>query len=555
MSWGGRASDAARGRAVRVGLTSYLGWRICRWCLHAASSRVARRQYRRELALLRAAYLARHSYGAQGGPRSPRSPRSPSASEMSRGNSLASIGEDGWGAEGAGPGSPGSAAGSEGTWREHPLRVMVLYASVGNGHKRAGEACVAALEELRDPNGLAPEVKCLDVVDFMSREGRFVYKSAFLTLTQSLAGQHMLGFFYDAQQDPSDAFQAGVKRTMNATFCARLVREVYAFLPDVIVNTHYLPADITAQLRGYPDFSVPSCTVVTDYDVQAIWVQDPTERYFVAREDVRLVLESFGVDRASTTVSGIPIMPEFRQAAEDAARDRAGVRRGLGLEEGGRAGGRPLVVVASNGPKSIRRTYPEILKAAEPMEVVVLMGRQADTRDELLSVSVPDRHKVHLWGFTSKMPQLLACADLFVGKPGGLTVAEALALGVPMLITDPIPGQESRNADMLLEMGAGVKVSDPCLLAYRLDGLLGQRGARLRRMRDAIAESGIGRPVAAQDVARWALAAGAMHRGRVLRLEPDEVATPEGGLATPLPKGDRILPPSTPGTPREALLF
>ena len=74
-------------------------------------------------------------------------------------------------------------------------------------------------------------------------------------------------------------------------------------------------------------------------------------------------------------------------------------------------------------------------------------------------------------------------------------------------------------------------------------------------MRDAIEESGIGRPVAAQDVARWALAAGAMHRGRVLRLEPDEVATPEGGLATPLPKGDRILPPSTPGTPREALLF
>ena len=541
MSWGNKASDAARGRAVRAGLAGYVGWRVCRACLHAAASHMARRQYRRELARLRAAYLARHSYGAGGEPRSPR-------------GSTWDLGRMGSGSSDVASTPPGSpmSADSEGTWREHPLRVMVLYASVGNGHKRAGEACVAALEELRDPHGLAPEVRCLDVVDFMSREGRFVYKSAFLTLTQSLAGQHMLGFFYDAQQDPCDAFQAGVKRTMNASFCARLVREVFSFLPDVIVNTHYLPADITAQLRGYPDFSVPSCTVVTDYDVQAIWVQDPTERYFVAREDVALVLESCGVDRACTTVSGIPIMPEFKQAAKEVAQNREEVLRGLGL---GEVGERKLVVVASNGPRAIRRTYPEILKAEEPMEVVVLMGRQADTREELLSVPVPDRHRVHLWGFTSKMPQLLACADLYVGKPGGLTVAEALAFGVPMLVTDPIPGQESRNADMLLEMGAGVKVLDPCLLAHRLSGLLANGGAKLKSMRESIAKSGIGRPNAAYDVARWALAAGAMHRGRILRLDPEEIATPEGGLATPHPDGDRILPPTTPGTPREALLF
>jgi processive 1,2-diacylglycerol beta-glucosyltransferase len=125
-------------------------------------------------------------------------------------------------------------------------------------------------------------------------------------------------------------------------------------------------------------------------------------------------------------------------------------------------------------------------------------GRNEALRRSLLAEAVPARHRVHVLGYTERMREWMAAADLIVSKPGGLTVSEALASGVPLLVVDPIPGQESRNSDYLLENGAGLRAA-PKTLCAKLQGLLADR-ARLLSLRQAALL--LGRPRSAEQAAR-----------------------------------------------------
>jgi processive 1,2-diacylglycerol beta-glucosyltransferase len=135
--------------------------------------------------------------------------------------------------------------------------------------------------------------------------------------------------------------------------------------------------------------------------------------------------------------------------------------------------------------------------------LVVVCGRNAELKETLEKIEPSARHRVKILGLTREIDQLMACADLVVTKPGGLTTSECLARGLPMVIVNPIPGQESRNSDFLLESGAGVKVNHVCTLTAKLNELLRDTD-RLARLR-AAAKS-LGHPAAAFDVARRSLA-------------------------------------------------
>jgi processive 1,2-diacylglycerol beta-glucosyltransferase len=136
------------------------------------------------------------------------------------------------------------------------------------------------------------------------------------------------------------------------------------------------------------------------------------------------------------------------------------------------------------------------------LELVVVCGRNEELKGELQRLSAPPRHRVHLLGFTREIDQLMAAADLIVSKPGGLTTSETLARGLPMVIVNPVPGQESRNSDYLLENGAAIKVNHPALLPMKVTRLLDDP-ARLARMRDAARS--LGHPRAAFDVVERSL--------------------------------------------------
>src|SRR5258706_13991716 len=132
----------------------------------------------------------------------------------------------------------------------------------------------------------------------------------------------------------------------------------------------------------------------------------------------------------------------------------------------------------------------------------MVTGKNAAAKDQLSQISCPKRHRCQILGFTDQMDELMCAADLVVSKPGGLTTSETLARGAAMVIVDPIPGQESRNSDFLLENGAAIKVNNVGTMAHKLTQLLAnpERLATLRAN-----SKKLGKPQAAYDVARLAL--------------------------------------------------
>jgi processive 1,2-diacylglycerol beta-glucosyltransferase len=371
--------------------------------------------------------------------------------------------------------------------------ILVLSASVGAGHVRAAQAVELALRET------VPHVrvKNIDVLTLTNTAFRRLYGKAYLDLVNK--APHVLGYFYDLMDRPSTA-KSGRSRgdllrllveKLNLKAFTRLLRQEPC---DLVINTHFLPAEIIASLRRDGKLSVPQVTVTTDFETHRLWVNQPCERYFTATEEGAQYLQSWGVPADSTFAYGIPIHPVFAEP-----KDRGGCLKRHGL-----AGDRPIILQMAGGfgVGPIEKIYRAILDLAQPVEVVVVAGRNAKLKAELEAFSSPDRHRTHILGFTDQIDELMAVADLVVSKPGGLTTSETLARGAAMVIVNPTPGQESRNSDYLLENGAAIKVNNLATLTHKVGPLL-DNPERLAQLKANARR--LGRPRAAFDVVQRSL--------------------------------------------------
>src|SRR5262249_28429841 len=149
------------------------------------------------------------------------------------------------------------------------------------------------------------------------------------------------------------------------------------------------------------------------------------------------------------------------------------------------------------GAGAIDSPYRALLAIERPLDVVVVTGHNATAKRRLGEAVVPPRHRARILGYTQQMDELLVAADLGVSKPGGLPVSEALGRGAALVIHNPIPGQEERNSDFLLENGAAIKVNHLPTLPLKVTALLDDPG-RLAQMKANARR--LGRPRAAFDI-------------------------------------------------------
>ena len=161
-----------------------------------------------------------------------------------------------------------------------------------------------------------------------------------------------------------------------------------------------------------------------------------------------------------------------------------------------------LQLAGGFGVGPVENIFRTLLAVEVPMEIIVVSGRNEALREKLTAVEVPPRHRAHVLGFTDQMHELMAVADLVVTKPGGLTSSEALASGAAMVIVNPIPGQEARNSDYLLEHGAAIKVNNTPTLSHKMTELL-HDPKRLGQLKASA--RAIGHPRAAFEIAQRAL--------------------------------------------------
>jgi len=234
--------------------------------------------------------------------------------------------------------------------------------------------------------------------------------------------------------------------------------------------------------------------VITDFHFHAFWITRAFDWYFVAQEEDKIHMEALGLPGDHIEVTGIPVEPEFEEPV-----DRAAVLLRHGLRPD-----RPTLLVAGGtlGLSPAKAVVRRLLALDVDFQAIVVCGKNAKLQEQVTHLVRNRKDDFRVFGYTSEMPDFLGAATILLSKPGGMTTAEALARGLPMVILDPIGGQEERNADVLLEAGAAVKCTEVTLIAHKLKKLL-ENPERIRAMSENA--RALGRPSAARDIARLVL--------------------------------------------------
>jgi processive 1,2-diacylglycerol beta-glucosyltransferase len=364
-------------------------------------------------------------------------------------------------------------------------KVLVLSASAGAGHIRAAQAVERAFHQLN----AAREVRHIDTLEYTNKLFRRLYAKAYLDMVNR--APELLGWFYDYLDKPWERERRRLALDkLNTRPFVKMLRE---YQPDVIVCTHFLPAEIVSWLKAKERIASRQAIVVTDMDVHAMWLCHHYEQYFVALDETREHMMRLGIPEEKLTVSGIPIDPVF-----SIEKDKQEMRRKHGLREDALT---ILVSAGGFGVGPVEHLFQSLLELKHEAQAVLICGRNEELRArlEVMATRLPQDARVRIKpiGFTTEMDEYMAASDMVLGKPGGLTTSEALARGLVMVIVNPIPGQEERNSDHLLEEGVAIRCNNLPVLAYKIDKLLDDT-QRLRKMQEAARR--LARPGAAQEI-------------------------------------------------------
>lgn len=361
-------------------------------------------------------------------------------------------------------------------------RLLILSVSAGNGHVRAAQALEAAAK------AAFLEPTHVDLLTLVPDEFRKLYGEQYIKLVDKLP--QLWSYLYaKTDRQSRDTLIGKLKRAAEKLNTRKLSAEIERLKPDAIVCTHFLPAELLSRRRAKGAKLPPIWVQVTDFDVHSLWIHPHVDRYCVASDEVAFRLADRGVPRERISVTGIPVMPQFSIPL-----DRATCAAELGVNP---AKFTVLMMAGGAGVGSPDELAARLLASPDDMQLIALAGRNADLLKRLQSLAKRHPGRLCPLGFTTTVERVMTAADLVVTKPGGLSVSECLAKGKPMLLVSPIPGQEERNADYLLECGAAVKAVDGATLAFKLSRLRAEP-ARLAAMGEAAHR--IGTPRAAEDV-------------------------------------------------------
>lgn len=319
------------------------------------------------------------------------------------------------------------------------LRTLFMTAAIGSGHHQAQRAVSLALKA----RGVQVQEELLETTDYMNRVERGVGVDLY-----ALALRHapwLYRSFYDST-DRGGLWNHGIEFLFRQGQ-GRFQPELMQFDPQVVVSSFWAPCAVAGRIRQHQGMNFLNALVVTDYRTHFHWARPEADLLLVAAEETRAQMIGRGIPPERVVVTGIPIAPVFKTLLNA---DRAGLKEKLNLRPEW-----PLILLSAGGTGVYRSLKPVLgeLGLLGKRAQVVIPGACSEARTETVGGTV-----FHHVPFTPDFPVLLAASEVVVGKAGGLTVAESTALGVPMIVFDPIPGQEEHNADFLARAGAGFYV-------------------------------------------------------------------------------------------------
>ena len=357
------------------------------------------------------------------------------------------------------------------------MNILVIHATAGAGHKKAAEAVFNELK--KTPH----HVRIADALDYTHPFFKKSYIFSYVFLVTKLPW--LWQFFFGLLDIPALwPLVRWVRRVYNGTNAGALEKFLIIEQFDVIVCTHFLAAEVLAYLKHTGRIRARVICAVTDFDVHRIWVNEGIDVYTVACDYTRDKLLALGVPAERISVTGIPIDGKF-----SASYDIGALKQKLGLREGFFT---VLIATGSFGMGPIA----ELIGLLKDYELIIVCGHNKTLFEDLKGRAGKD---THVLGLVDNMPELMAVADVMVTKPGGLSIAEALAMKLPMIFFSAIPGQETGNIRVLKTYGVGQDQCSPKDIVRIIDDWSSSPRI-LRRLKDDLAV--LSKPNAAADIVR-----------------------------------------------------
>jgi processive 1,2-diacylglycerol beta-glucosyltransferase len=328
-------------------------------------------------------------------------------------------------------------------------RVIIFSASTGYGHN---QVALALKKELEEKN---IDVKIIEPFKEVSKSLDLMISDGYRVLATKMP--KMYGRIYKISNNVL------INKPVSIISIKALHNKIHKILeeyrPDLVISTHPLIVKTMCALKQKSIYGGPFISVITDYMPHEFYISNLVDAYIVASEYTKIGVIERGITPNKIFVYGIPIKREFLQCQNTLTKSKVFTI---------------LLMGGSMGVNSIKKAYKNLLNIPYPLKIIIVCGN-----NEALKKSLEEKYKkenntkeVQILGFTNQIPQLMEIADVIITKPGGLTVTEALAKNIPMIIPYFIPGQEEENASVLLSAGAAFKVDSVKELNELVSGLV-----------------------------------------------------------------------------------
>jgi len=315
----------------------------------------------------------------------------------------------------------------------HKPLICILSASIGNGHIQAARAVAEAVKG--HPRGYRAQT-----LDFLSRD---VISVDYWVRETYIKMIDIFPLFYELLYEQSQSGRsAGQIRSLLAHALRSRMRHLMRVIrPDALVFTHPFPMVAAAGLKGKGELDIPMVSVVTDFDVHGLWITDRMDAYCVPTERELAELRRHHIPAERIHVTGIPIMARFYAGNLPARED-----------------GTVLIMGGGLGFGAVKDALRRLAHVASIRRFIVVTGHNVTLYDDIADMRAEIPVPVELYGYTDRIPDLMARASLLITKPGALTCTEAMSMELPLLLVDAIPGQEEANAEYLTRIGQARRV-------------------------------------------------------------------------------------------------
>jgi processive 1,2-diacylglycerol beta-glucosyltransferase len=344
-------------------------------------------------------------------------------------------------------------------------KVLTLSLKVGAGHLRAAQAAECAIREQYENS----ESTHFDVLEYTTP----FYRRVFTSLYGAMIERFPLAWKMVYEQTRRQKLTGYSKRAaawLTGRNSLRLMSAITEYAPDAILCTHFTAAEAVALARRRQQLQVPVCVVLTDYDLHSAWLHRGVDCYCVATEQMATDLRRLELFGAAVHVTGIPIHPLFAQEYPH----RPEMRTQLKLNPGA-----PTVLLTGGGCGlgTLNETARLLLQNFPTVQIVAVAGNNERMRTLLEQVAA-EFPRLIVKGYVNNMHDYMAASDLIVTKPGGLTSSECLAMGLPAVISKPIPGQEEHNCEFLIENQVALRARNTSELLVSVRALIEDEGLR-----------------------------------------------------------------------------